>query len=729
MKSLSKIGKIYFAGAIVLALVFLVSTVMFAVSCVFAGRHTDLGCDFGDRDVVKLAIGEDGSRIAGARDGSVFAFGADGELLWDAGRLGQGAVYDIKEADGKVYVVYASGYIYEFSQADARAFAERAAAQALSEETLLQGAEQEEAALAEEGNEEFVEEFPEALSEEFPEELAEEPAFPATFKELCTEYATPDQIGGGVSNTELMVGDGEFYLRGIFNDGSNHWYLFRFTEGDAEPEQIRAGQGSRIIGGMALIGDDLYYSYRGDVYVNSGKEAVYHREQDVIALSASEEELYLLMADGILVSIRPGGEELFSKELGLDVDTSYAFSTGENFLVKVRNGGVAYIGSEAGKVTLRLNASDKADFILWTDDFFALRDGSDITNPFVVFYAYGEAKTAALYQTLRWVFLAMLLVSLLGGALCAFAVTKKGRKKIAEEAVSLAKALKKHWSIYLALVIPFALLITFYYIPIVLGFSISFMDYTPGVKAVFEGFRYYGEVFSSTTFWNSTMNMVLLLIADLLKALIPPFIIAEIIVATRLKRFSLWVRILLFLPGILPGVATTLVWMEGVFGADGTSLFNALVKVFAPSFTAMDWLHQSVPLALFSIICFGFPWVGSYLIFYGALGGISSSIFEAAKLDGCSWWRRVLRIDIPMILSQFKYVLITSFIASVQNYGTIYILYGAADTAFIKTPALLIYGRISTAQYNTASVMGVFLFLILAAATIFNFRSQREQIE
>lgn len=57
----------------------------------------------------------------------------------------------------------------------------------------------------------------------------------------------------------------------------------------------------------------------------------------------------------------------------------------------------------------------------------------------------------------------------------------------------------------------------------------------------------------------------------------------------------------------------------------------------------------------------GFPFVGSYLIFYGALMNVPSSYYEAAELDGCALWKRIFIIDIPMISAQIKYVFILAF--------------------------------------------------------------------
>ena len=285
----------------------------------------------------------------------------------------------------------------------------------------------------------------------------------------------------------------------------------------------------------------------------------------------------------------------------------------------------------------------------------------------------------------------------------------------------------RHKFIYLSLVIPFILLIVFYYIPIVLGLGLSFFEYIPGVRLVFAGWDNFVSVVLSTQFWNASATMLIFLIADLLKAVIPPLFVAEAIIAVKFKRFSLVVRILLFLPGILPGVATTLVWSDGIFGSTSNSLINAFVGLFVPGF-AKNWIYSaSNATAIGSLIAFGFPWVGSYLIFYGAVSGIDKSLFEAAKLDGCGWWRRMASLDVPLIFPQIKYIVITAFIASVQNYTSIYVLYGVNGQ--IKTTALLVYREIINANYGVASVMGLFIFAFLSVCTALNFKIQMKQGE
>ncbi len=685
MKNLTKSGKLFLCGAVIAALIFLASVVMFAVSIVKADEESDLGFDLSGYDVVKMTVDDENNRIVGTQQGDIFAFSEGGERLWDVGKLRDCAVYDIAVKDDLVYAVYADGYILSFSEEDASAFS------SAGEEEAGSG---------------------------------------QPFTEKCTAYLLDYTISGNVKNTQLLIGEGEFYLRAKCNDGANRNYIFRFETGEEFPEEIRKGAGNFPIGGMVYFGGQFVYSYRGDL-VTAGGEIIRTLDEDILALSASETEISMITAGGKLVIYNAErGEIVYQEELPEALDSSYIFSTGENFLAKTQSGNAVKIDTSERSLESFTVGRASVNFILWNDDCFMLRDTTDVENPFVLFYTEEQARLNALFSVLRWVFLALAIVMLALAVILFLCIREERRLKIKKGTVSFFKSIWRDKVIYLSLLIPFGLLITFYYIPTFLGFSISFLDYVPGVRSNFMGFKYFAEVLRGSDFWNSVGTMMLFLLADLAKALIPPFIIAELLITVKLKRFSLWVRILLFLPGILPGVAATLVWAQGVFGNTEYGLVNAFIKVFAPSFTGMSWTNNpSYIVRILTIVCFGFPWVGAYLIFFGALGGINTSIFEAAKLDGCPWITRVFKLDIPLILSQFKYVLITTFISSVQNYGTLYILYGTGTGDTLRTPALMMYSEIALGNYNTASVMGVFLFLFLAVVTVLNFRSQKEQID
>lgn len=674
-----KAKKSFIIGTVAAAVLFLVSCVMIAVSAVKVQENMELGIDLSGCNVTKVYTDNETIRVFGSQDGQVFATDLEGNLLWDAGSLYVSPVYELAVAEEDVFVVYANGRVVCFSAADA--------------------------AVAEGG---------------------------LSLEEQCTVYSvgTAFNTDGNVKNTQLIVvpEEGCFYLRGVFNDVSQINRIYRFDYNSAEPERLVGT--SNAVGGMVYSDGTLYYAARSTVYSVAGGtvSTLQNVNETVVALSLYADSVAVITAQSNLFVMPADGSGTFEKTaLSVTLNSDYVFSTGENFVGKINNGGVAMISAESRAVTLTMRASDSMELIMWTDESFVLYDGSDVNNPSITCFSSDLARSRELFSVLLYVFIALAAVFLIAGLVFGFGIREGAREAMKNKAHAAVRELWHHKFIYLSLIVPFVLLIIFYYIPIVLGFGLSFFEYVPGVRLVFVGLDNFVSVVLNSQFWQSALTMLIFLVADLLKAVIPPLIVAEAIFAVKFKRFSLVVRILLFLPGILPGVATTLVWSEGIFGATSNSLINAFVNIFVPGF-AKNWINSaSNATAIGSLIAFGFPWVGSYLIFYGAVSGINTSVFEAAKLDGCGWWRRMVTMDVPLIFPQIKYIVITSFIASVQNYTTIYVLYGVNGQ--IKTPALLVYREIINANYGVASVMGLLIFAFLSICTAMNFKIQMKQAE
>lgn len=334
---------------------------------------------------------------------------------------------------------------------------------------------------------------------------------------------------------------------------------------------------------------------------------------------------------------------------------------------------------------------------------------------------YDTAKIGAVsfFQTIQTLTIVLTVVAALVLTVAAVMCFEKGEKKVKHVAWELGK----NKDVYLFLIPTFALLAVFNYYTMVKGFSLAFQNYMPGVKAEFIGFANFVSVFQNVEFWSSTGNMVIFLITDILKALIPPFIIAEVIHSVNSRKAQYVSRFLMFLPGILPGVAGSLLWMDGIFGTDGlVSQMFALLGV--EQLSTVNWLGNA-DTAKWALVMFGFPWVGNYLLFYGALRSIPDSIYDAADLDGFSWFTRLLRIDMPMIGAQMKYVFMTTFISSIQNFSRVFITTnGAFDT---NIPALVLYQNITTHQnYGVASAMGLVLFVFIFGMAAYSMKSKKQ---
>ena len=287
--------------------------------------------------------------------------------------------------------------------------------------------------------------------------------------------------------------------------------------------------------------------------------------------------------------------------------------------------------------------------------------------------------------------------------------------------VDVVKDFKKQWILYTIILASLIFLILFCYYPAVGSIITSFFNYTrDNPERIWNKFANYKSIFTNPYAGEAFKNMFIYLFFDVLFALLPPLIFAFFLTIMRNKKYSGLTRTLLFIPGIIPGIATTLIWKTGVYGEYG--VINTLIQLFGGESTIVT---QQSSTALWALIMMGFPFVGSYLVFYGAMMNIPSSYYEAAELDGMTVIKRLVYIDVPLIMSQIKYVFILTFIGSVQNFGrTDLITNGLWGD---KTPIFQMYKLMQEhGKYGEASAYATILFLFLFAATVINLRMQTQ---
>ncbi len=289
------------------------------------------------------------------------------------------------------------------------------------------------------------------------------------------------------------------------------------------------------------------------------------------------------------------------------------------------------------------------------------------------------------------------------------------RSSVSKKGKTILKSIWKQKFIYIVFLPSLILLFLFCYYPTISSLVMAFFDYRMGYPVIFTGLSNFSLIFSSPGFTESMKNMVIFLVFDLIFALGPPIVFAMCLCIMRNKKLSSLSRMLLFIPGILPGITGILIWKNGIYGEHG--VINNLIKLSGGSPIAFlgDYMW-SMP----SLILMGFPFVGSYLIFYGALINIPKDYYEAAEISGCGLFRRIRKIDMPLIMGQIKYVFIMTFIGSVQNIGRVLMTtQGAAGT---QIPINIMYNYLSDNNYGASAAMALMMMLLLLAATIMNLR-------
>lgn len=292
--------------------------------------------------------------------------------------------------------------------------------------------------------------------------------------------------------------------------------------------------------------------------------------------------------------------------------------------------------------------------------------------------------------------------------------------KVHDKMAYIRYDVKKHKFTYLALVPFVILLFLFCYYEAIGSIVLSFFSYTRENPAMeWNNFANYIRVFNADDFLLSLGNTIFFIVFDVIIAIVPPIIFAFFLSVMRSKKYSHFVRTAMLIPSIIPGVATMLIWRIGIFGETG--VLNTLLAALGQNSVA--WL-ENTSISRWSLLLMSFPFIGQYLIFYGAMMNIPKDYYEAAELEGISIWRRFFSIDLPLCVPQITYVLIITIINSAQNYARTYMLRSAGTV----TLAEKMYKAMTSngADYGLSSAYAMVIFAVLSVAIVINFRIEKK---
>lgn len=161
-----------------------------------------------------------------------------------------------------------------------------------------------------------------------------------------------------------------------------------------------------------------------------------------------------------------------------------------------------------------------------------------------------------------------------------------------------------------------------------------------------------------------------------------------------------------------------LMWRYGIYGINPDGAINTIIaRVFHGE--PVPFLGDS-RYAIWSILFIGFPWVGGFLLFYGALMNVSGEIYDACEMDGCGLIKRFFAIDLPFIAGQIKYVSIGAFIAGVKSVGRVM----ATTDGQMGTMTMMykLYDYLNQNRYGMASAVAVIMVLLLAGISLLRVR-------
>ena len=149
-------------------------------------------------------------------------------------------------------------------------------------------------------------------------------------------------------------------------------------------------------------------------------------------------------------------------------------------------------------------------------------------------------------------------------------------------------------------------------------------------------------------------------------------------------------RVLVILPWALPTIVNAMMWRLN-FNPDYGSI-NALLTQLGVIDSYRSWLgspDSALNAVMFADIWKNYPLVT--LLVLAALQSIPDDLFEAARLDGASAWRRFRAITFPAIVAPLGVALVLRTIDAFKIFDIIYVMTRGGPVDSTKTLSFFVY--------------------------------------
>jgi multiple sugar transport system permease protein len=235
----------------------------------------------------------------------------------------------------------------------------------------------------------------------------------------------------------------------------------------------------------------------------------------------------------------------------------------------------------------------------------------------------------------------------------------------------------------------------------------------------FVGLGNFEFLFRRETFWMVVKQSCIFAITAVLFKAIFGFVVAHFVHNIPSKGQRKW-RGMLLVPWVMPPAMSCLAWLW----------------LFDPSYSAFNWLLAKVGLdpipwtgqviwARFSIILVN-VWIGApfFMIMYlAALKSVPEQLYEAAAVDGASWWQRIWYVTLPMMRNIIAITVLFSLIVTFANFDIVRILTegGPIDQTHVFGTWAFRVG-LQGGDIPLGASVSLFMVPILAIAAIFILR-------
>ncbi len=226
----------------------------------------------------------------------------------------------------------------------------------------------------------------------------------------------------------------------------------------------------------------------------------------------------------------------------------------------------------------------------------------------------------------------------------------------------------------------------------------------------YVGLRNYDTVLHNEVFTDAFLHNMAIVVLSILVQL--PLGLAIALLLNRRMWGQGLLRTIIFVPYVLSEVIAGVVWFQ----------------LLQPQYGVIDSLLSSLGLhgpeqgflgtpgvALYTVFAvLTWKYLGlAVLLFLAGLQSVPEELFEAAQIDGATWWQVQRRITLPLLAPTMRVWAFLSMIGSLQLFDMVWILTGGGPANSTTTMATFLVTEGTKRQnYGIAAAASVILFIV-----------------
>jgi ABC-type sugar transport system permease subunit len=245
-----------------------------------------------------------------------------------------------------------------------------------------------------------------------------------------------------------------------------------------------------------------------------------------------------------------------------------------------------------------------------------------------------------------------------------------------------------------------------------------------GLPHKFVGWANFTAMFESSAWVSALQRTLIFTVVTIVFDMVIGLGLA--LMMNREFRGRAFLRAAILVPWAMPTVVSAMLWKSMFDPSSG--FVDYILAAFHPAWGSLAWVNANEWRAWAAIFIAdswkNIPFVAILLL--AGLQVIPNDVYEAARMDGASWWQTFTRVTLPLLKPAISVALIFRTLQALLVFDVIYIMTGGGPGNSTETLSYLSYNTfIINTDFGLGGAMSIILVLLALAVSFVYVRAFR----